>query len=139
MRLDVIDGHACFASEIPCPALREYVLHTTGSASLREAPTPWGGIGARLDAASVFLVLSPNWCTSMRVVFVVRVLLSSLLITLRTVRLLRFMRIQDASASRNYFKGVAFLAVYLIVLLIIAIFADGTSIEGASKILVEIF
>jgi hypothetical protein len=43
------------------------------------------------------------------------------------------------SPGEIFFEGVVFLVLYLIALLIVANFADCASMEGASRILAEVF
>jgi hypothetical protein len=53
--------------------------------------------------------------------------------------LLGLLRVQDASVRRKIFDGGVFLVLCLIVLLVVAIFADDASTEGASRIFREVF
>ena len=53
--------------------------------------------------------------------------------------LLGLLRVRDASARRKIFEGGVFFVLCLIVLLVVAIFADGTSAEGVSRIFRGIF
>jgi hypothetical protein len=53
--------------------------------------------------------------------------------------LLGLLRVRDASARRKIFEGGVFLVLCLIVLLVVAIFADGASTEGVSRIFREVF
>jgi hypothetical protein len=52
--------------------------------------------------------------------------------------LLGLLRVRNASARRKIFEGCVFLVLCLIVLLVVAIFADGEPTEGASRIFREI-
>ena len=53
--------------------------------------------------------------------------------------LLGLLRVRDASVRRKIFDGGVFLILFLIVLLVVAIFADGASTEGASRIFTQVF
>jgi hypothetical protein len=53
--------------------------------------------------------------------------------------LFALLRVRDASARRKLFEGIVLWVLYLIILLAVAIFEDGASIEGASRIFREVF